>query len=189
MNVDTGELEISDIEKNFIPGFFADEWKAQHNSDFLDVYRKEENTEINGNWLGIIGCIALPVGIGVPMILFHIFHLPWITVAGAILAIGGAVMYLVGINKPQADDGAAHLYFEKIERLFIVFEIEPNEDIGKLSREQFRAAVEDSLQIQAGKSDKAGGFNRVKEKTLFCDMHAVALEWKLCHESYVGYFQ
>lgn len=188
MNVDTGELEISDIEKNFIPGFFADEWRLRHDSDLAVVYRKEESNEENADLLSFFGGLICIGGIFGAVLLFSEYHLPRIGAASILLAVVGLALYLINEKTPPADKSAAHMYFQKIEKLFMIFEIEPDEDIGKLSREQFRATVEDSLQIQASEADKAGGFDKVKKKTLFSDMHDCALEWKLCRESYATYF-
>lgn len=78
-------------------------------------------------------------------------------------------------------------YYTQLLELFNLFEVTPNAEVGKLSREEFAGLIAGSLRAKMHQVNKLEGFARLTEYDQFKRMHKAALKWGLCAEDHEQY--
>ncbi len=180
-----------------IPPFFTQSWAEKHPNEPLPLARMErkKKQEKISSFLLIAGVSCIVLAIIYLILLFsdafgktESLSYWWLTPTIAGIVIGFSVMLSSSIF--EKEDPLLNEYYSDLTNFFIFFDIEQGEEVGRLSREEFRKHTETSLCQQAEKSCSVGvvGFNGVKERRKFANMHESALRWGLCRENWIHYF-
>jgi|GEM_PF-1576498 hypothetical protein len=177
------------VEKGYVPDSLFDIWKAKHGGDPIVDYKNETDKGDHGTGIGSILCLFFGA------IAFTGYRWPSHgnnPVSMLMLSVGliflGVVYGGIALFRKDPEDNNGYKCYREIGWLFGVFDAEPSEEIGKLSLEEFRGLIEDALTKQAKAVDNATGFDKVNQRKKFNDMHKIALEWGLCHESHARYY-
>lgn len=190
------EMEIRPwhIKQGYIPDFFIEYWKKNH--DGKDPVVEYENKERGIN-LGIlqliVSCIVflLAAFVTISEVFLssnHEQNSGWILLVGSVgMFISIIPFFCYGLK--SRDNVIDPDFFRDLSSLFNIFKIDrTNRGIGLLNYGIFWACIEDSLRKKAKQVDEAVGFDQVGIREEFNQMHKIALKWGLCHESHASYF-
>lgn len=169
-------------EEGLVPRFFHEVWAQSHNNENpLENWERYEKKDAYSFHALVGGLLAALAG-G-----FTIVFLPYIGTPCIILGI--CLWGIAWVNSPKRHEHDWHHkeFFERVERLFNLFGVQPSPEIGGLAKEEFAGLVAGSLRTQMSIADTKQGFARFPDYEQFKRMHAAALEWGLCKEKYDEY--
>jgi len=176
------------VENGQVPKFLLEIWEKKHGSDPVADYQAECDKEPNGGitFMAVVCLLASIVIIADTKDLNIVFG--YRIMIGLALMLAATCFFVWRIRLPDWEDGNGHRCYSSLGRLFIEFGIKPSKEIGKMGMEEFRGFIEDALTCYAKRVDTAVGFEKINTRDEFNDMHKIALEWNLCHESHAHYY-
>lgn len=190
-------IDESNHEDGNIPKFFRDIWKKTHGQDPLlekqeyDAIDKKHLKYENWSLIGLLYIIIVAILGSIGCMLYRY----WISVIvmGIILACFVVLSLVFGVlsrrHSPDRNKKwSFNEYFYQIKILFELFQIRPSQKLGQMSKEEFVKAIAGSLRAGAELVESQAGFARVDAMERWKNLHAEALKWGLCNESYACYF-
>lgn len=181
-------------QNGWVPAFFREIWKERYGQDPIEneiCYEVHKNRAylcmVGAIFTTLIGAIGLLM---VPIVKTHVSIL--ITCLMTIDLIATLIFWFQFqlLSKQSTDSNIWHFrkYVKSVHELFQLFDIEPSPEIGKMSREQFRQAVEETLMTKAHMMDPSIGFDGMTGRIKWKEMHHKVLFWDLCETGYEKYW-
>jgi hypothetical protein len=178
-----------------VPTFFREVWTESDGNPIQSYEKWKERTKSHERWghaslvlilieiFGFIGfALMTPKG--------SITNLPLFSSAATLN--GALIIYCIAkwiLSNPKREFYWSHTsYFDKLSRLYSAFDITPSRSVGNLSREEFRAQIEEMLRHKGVELDAAPGFKKTPLREQLRVMHNEAIEWQLCHKNWKHYF-
>jgi hypothetical protein len=177
-----------------VPAFFREAWTEQQGDPIKSYETWKDHRRSHEQWFqralvlflieifGFVGfALMTPSGsiTNVPKFIFCA------CIVAAFMLFSGVKCFLANpIRQPHCHQQ----YFEKLDRLYLAFDIVPSPTVGRLTPEEFRSHIEEMLIHKGRELDDAPGFRKVPLREQLRNMHRAALEWNLCHKSWEHYF-
>jgi len=166
-----------------VPEFLIDVLREKNGSDPIADHRKADRGELAGGLLFFIGIIALMVSLLMPFFLKIGTCYISVVVLALLSIVIGFKLNLKSRKLPED-----YISLGKIWELFNEFSIPFTEEIGRLSRGEFREYIEAALKGKGIVVEREDSFSKIKVKREFTCMHTIALFFDLCHPTHDRYF-